>query len=100
MGRYWNLVWAHHSDSFAIDLQCSAPHVFQRSILIFISMKQNINHSKLRKLVNLIVEQEDSDDFYRITPEEYIQLLDFSDNSPGFTKIKKFKLILFKTENL
>ena len=53
-------------------------------------MKQNINHSKLRKLVNLIVEQEDSDDFYRITPEEYIQLLDFSDNSPGFTKIKKF----------
>ena len=53
-------------------------------------MKQNINHSKLRKLVNLIVEQEESDDVYRITPEEYVQLLDFSDNSPGFTKIKKF----------
>ena len=53
-------------------------------------MKQNINHSKLRKLVNLIVEQDDSDEYYRITPEEYIQLLDFSDNSPGFTKIKKF----------
>ena len=53
-------------------------------------MKQNINHSKLRRLVNLIVEQEESDDVYRITPEEYLQLLDFSDNSPGFTKIKKF----------
>jgi hypothetical protein len=47
-------------------------------------MKQNINHSKLRRLVNLIVEQDDSDEYYRITPEEYIQLLDFSDNSPGF----------------
>lgn len=53
-------------------------------------MKQNINFSKLYRLVNIIVEQEESDDVYRITPEEYIQLLDFSDNSPGFTKIKKF----------
>jgi hypothetical protein len=53
-------------------------------------MKQNINFNKLRNIVNLIVEQEDSDEFYRITPQEYLQLLKFSDNSPGVTKIKKF----------
>jgi hypothetical protein len=53
-------------------------------------MKENINFNRLRKLVNLIVEQEESDDFYRITPEEYLQLLKFSDNSPGVTRIKKF----------
>ena len=53
-------------------------------------MKQNINLNKLRKLVNLIVEQEESDEFYHITPEEYLQLLKFSDNSPGVTRIKKF----------
>ena len=53
-------------------------------------MKQNINHTELRRLINLIVEQDESDEYYRISPEEYIQLLDFSDNSPGFTKIKKF----------
>lgn len=53
-------------------------------------MKENINFNGLRKLVNLIVEQEESDDFYRITPEEYLQLLKFSDNSPGVTRIKKF----------
>jgi len=53
-------------------------------------MKQNINHRGLRRLINLIVEEEESDDVYHISPDEYIQLLNFSDNSPGFTKIKKF----------
>ena len=53
-------------------------------------MKQNINFNKLHRLVNLIVEQEESEDVYRITPEEYLQLLKFSGNHPSVTKIKKF----------
>ena len=53
-------------------------------------MKQNINFSKLHRLVNLIVEQEESEDVYRITPEDYLLLLKFSGNHPSVTKIKKF----------
>lgn len=53
-------------------------------------MKPNINHNKLRKFINLLVEQDVSDDVYRISPEEYLQLLKLSDNSPGVTRIKKF----------
>ncbi len=53
-------------------------------------MKPNINHNKLRKFINLLVEQDGSDDVYRISPEEYLELLKLSDNSPGVTRIKKF----------
>lgn len=53
-------------------------------------MKPNIKHKQLRNLINLIVEQDGSDDVYRISPEEYLELLKLSDNSPGVTRIKKF----------
>lgn len=53
-------------------------------------MKPNISHNKLRKFINLLVEQDVSDDVYRISPEEYLELLKLSDNSPGVTRIKKF----------
>lgn len=53
-------------------------------------MKSNINHNKLRKFVNLLVEQDETEDVYRISPEEYHMLMKLSDYSPGVTKIKKF----------
>jgi hypothetical protein len=53
-------------------------------------MKQNVNYAKLRKSLMMLLEQGESDDVYRISPEEYLQLLKLSDNSPGFTRIKKF----------
>jgi uncharacterized coiled-coil protein SlyX len=45
---------------------------------------------KLKQFVNLLVENEEDDRYYRISPDEYKQLLKLSDYSPGVTKIKKF----------
>ena len=53
-------------------------------------MKSNVNYNKLRKFVNLLVEQDESEDVYRISPEEYQLLMKLSEYSPGVTKIKKF----------
>lgn len=53
-------------------------------------MKPNVNYNKLRKFVNLLVEQDESEDVYRISPEEYQLIMKLSDYSPGVTKIKKF----------
>ena len=53
-------------------------------------MKSNINYNKLRRFVNLLVEQDESEDVYRISPEEYELLMKMSDYSPGVTKIKQF----------
>lgn len=49
-----------------------------------------LNESRYIKLVNLIAEQEE-ENFYRVTPEEYKRLLMMSNNNPNVTKIKKFK---------
>ena len=53
-------------------------------------MKPNIKHNKLQNFIKLLVEQDESDDYYRISPKEYLELLKLSDNSPGVTRIKKF----------
>ena len=49
-----------------------------------------LNESRYIKLINLIAEQEE-ENFYRVTPEEYKRLLMMSNNNPNVTKIKKFK---------
>lgn len=59
---------------------------------IFINMGRInvLNESRYIKLINLIAEQEE-ENFYRVTPEEYKRLLMMSNYNPNVTKIKKFK---------
>ena len=47
---------------------------------------------QFRKLISILTEDEnDDDEYYRISPTDYIRLLDFSGYHPKATYIKKFK---------
>lgn len=48
------------------------------------------SQKNIQDRISLILEGEE-EDFYRITPEDYLLLLNMSGNNPAVTKIKKFK---------
>ena len=50
-----------------------------------------LNEEQFRRLVKLLKEQNEDDEYYRMTPDEYVDLITSASFNPRATMIKKFK---------
>lgn len=50
-----------------------------------------LSETQLKSLVKLLKEQNEDDEYYRITPEQYVDLITSASYNPKATMIKKFK---------